>query len=98
MNMLLEYILDFDLVSDPWLYSFYVSLFLSIALNRVFISLINGTSSWMTNQWDIRSHQSFQVSGEMNRMESANHIVSWIHKTIKKQESSSDGDYYLIIQ
>ncbi|MYL32533.1 hypothetical protein GLW08_07145 [Pontibacillus yanchengensis] len=98
MNMFIEYLLDLDLVNDPLLYSFYVSMFLSLALNRVWASFVSDASAWLTKGWGVEERDSFTFDSLQTNIGSTNHIINWIQKTIKKQEGSPDEDHSLIIQ
>lgn len=95
MNMLIEYLLDMDLVNDPFLYSFYVSLFLSVAFNRVWGSLVDDAASLFSKDWSTKQ-TSIQLPSHMNRgVKPTDHFVSWFCKTIGRQESSPDDEDYL---
>ncbi|KGP71360.1 hypothetical protein [Pontibacillus yanchengensis] len=97
MNMFIEYLLDLDLVNDPLLYSFYVSMFMSLALNKVWASFVSDPSAWLTNEWGVKERISFSITPNQTNVGSTNHIINWIPKTIKRQEGSPDEDYPLII-
>lgn len=92
MNALMEYLFELDLLNDPFLYSFYISLFFSYALSQVWSAFIQDASSLCNNEWKVEQAHIQQKESLQPSEQVLNDIRVWIYKTIRRQESSPDDD------
>ncbi|WP_226576529.1 hypothetical protein [Halobacillus litoralis] len=95
MSILLE---TLDGSYDLLFLSIYISLLVSVALETIWRHMVTDTSKWMGSHQMVSNHNHLEITPLGHLVEFINEVIHWLQRTVRRKDSSDDGDHLLFIR